>query len=130
MAFELETSFELAGDQPRAIEQLCEGLTRGDRGQVLLGVTGSGKTFTMAQVINRLQRPALVMVHNKTLAAQLFQEFRQLDSGSSRRFEGTGLGLALTRKIVEFQGGGISVESAPGEGSTFTVELPLPVGPE
>jgi excinuclease ABC subunit B len=77
LAFELETSFELAGDQPRAIEQLCEGLNRGDRGQVLLGVTGSGKTFTMAQVINRLQRPALVMVHNKTLAAQLFQEFRR-----------------------------------------------------
>ncbi|TAK18763.1 MAG: excinuclease ABC subunit UvrB [Acidobacteria bacterium] len=77
MAFELETDFELAGDQPRAIEQLCEGLTRGDRGQVLLGVTGSGKTFTMAQVIHRLQRPALVMVHNKTLAAQLFQEFRR-----------------------------------------------------
>jgi excinuclease ABC subunit B len=77
LAFELETSFELAGDQPRAIEQLCEGLNRGDRGQVLLGVTGSGKTFTMAHVINRLQRPALVMVHNKTLAAQLFQEFRR-----------------------------------------------------
>ena len=77
MAFELETTFELAGDQPRAIEQLCEGLNRGDRGQVLLGVTGSGKTFTMAQVIHRLQRPALVMVHNKTLAAQLFQEFRR-----------------------------------------------------
>jgi excinuclease ABC subunit B len=77
LAFDLETSFELRGDQPRAIEQLTEGLRRGDRGQVLLGVTGSGKTFTMAQVIARLQRPALVMVHNKTLAAQLFQEFRR-----------------------------------------------------
>ncbi|MEI6245288.1 MAG: excinuclease ABC subunit UvrB, partial [Acidobacteriota bacterium] len=60
-----------------AIDQLTEGLLRGDRAQVLLGVTGSGKTFTMAQVIQRLQRPALVMVHNKTLAAQLFQEFRR-----------------------------------------------------
>jgi excinuclease ABC subunit B len=76
-AFRLETDFELRGDQPRAIEQLTEGLQRGDKAQVLLGVTGSGKTFTMAQVIARLNRPALVMVHNKTLAAQLFQEFRR-----------------------------------------------------
>ncbi len=75
--FDLQTEFELRGDQPRAIDQLTEGLRRGDRAQVLLGVTGSGKTFTMAQVIQRLQRPALVMVHNKTLAAQLFQEFRR-----------------------------------------------------
>src|SRR5512147_148244 len=76
-AFRLETDFELRGDQPRAIEQLTEGLQRGDKAQVLLGVTGSGKTFTMAQVIARLNRPALVMVHNKTLAAQLYQEFRR-----------------------------------------------------
>ena len=77
MAFELVSDFELRGDQPRAIDQLTEGLRRGDEAQVLLGVTGSGKTFTMAHVIQRLQRPALVMVHNKTLAAQLFQEFRR-----------------------------------------------------
>jgi excinuclease ABC subunit B len=75
--FILESDFELRGDQPRAIEQLTEGLVRGDKSQVLLGVTGSGKTFTMAQVLARLNRPALVMVHNKTLAAQLFQEFRR-----------------------------------------------------
>ncbi|MEO7191337.1 MAG: excinuclease ABC subunit UvrB [Vicinamibacterales bacterium] len=75
--FQLESAFELAGDQPRAIEQLSEGLVRGDKAQVLLGVTGSGKTFTMAQVLSRVNRPALVMVHNKTLAAQLFQEFRR-----------------------------------------------------
>ena len=75
--FRLESDFELRGDQPRAIEQLTEGLRRGDKAQVLLGVTGSGKTFTMAQVIAQLNRPALVMVHNKTLAAQLFQEFRR-----------------------------------------------------
>ena len=74
----LETTFELAGDQPRAIDELVEGLQRGDKSQVLLGVTGSGKTFTMAQVLSRVNRPALVMVHNKTLAAQLFQEFRRL----------------------------------------------------
>ena len=75
--FQLETDFALRGDQPVAIDQLATGLTRGDRSQVLLGVTGSGKTFTMAQVLARVNRPALVVVHNKTLAAQLFQEFRR-----------------------------------------------------
>src|SRR6266487_6792321 len=75
--FNLVSDFELAGDQQRAIGELVEGLDRGDKHQVLLGVTGSGKTFTMAQTIARVNRPALVMVHNKTLAAQLFQEFRR-----------------------------------------------------
>jgi excinuclease ABC subunit B len=75
--FELESTFELRGDQPRAIPQLVEGLERGDPAQVLLGVTGSGKTFTMAQVVATVNRPTLVMVHNKTLAAQLYQEFRR-----------------------------------------------------
>ena len=75
--FKLVSDFELRGDQPRAVEELTEGLQRGDPHQVLLGVTGSGKTFTMAQVIARVNRPTLVMVHNKTLAAQLFLEFRR-----------------------------------------------------
>ena len=75
--FNLVSDFQLAGDQARAIPELVEGLERGDRSQVLLGVTGSGKTFTMAQTIARVNRPTLVMVHNKTLAAQLFQEFRR-----------------------------------------------------
>src|SRR6195256_4174079 len=75
--FKLVSDFELAGDQARAIGELTSGLERGDSHQVLLGVTGSGKTFTMAQTIARVNRPALVMVHNKTLAAQLFQEFRR-----------------------------------------------------
>ena len=75
--FHLETDFELRGDQPQAIDQLVAGRRRGDTSQVLLGVTGSGKTFTMAQVLTRVNRPALVMVHNKTLAAQLYQEFRR-----------------------------------------------------
>jgi excinuclease ABC subunit B len=75
--FQIQTDFELRGDQPAAISQLAEGLSRGDKAQVLLGVTGSGKTFTMAQVLSRVNRPALVMVHNKTLAAQLYQEFRR-----------------------------------------------------
>jgi excinuclease ABC subunit B len=75
--FKLVSDFELRGDQPRAVEELTAGLERGDPHQVLLGVTGSGKTFTMAQVIARVNRPTLVMVHNKTLAAQLYLEFRR-----------------------------------------------------
>jgi excinuclease ABC subunit B len=75
--FSLVSDFELRGDQTHAVPELVEGLERGDPFQVLLGVTGSGKTFSMAQVIARVNRPTLVMAHNKTLAAQLFQEFRR-----------------------------------------------------
>lgn len=75
--FNLVTDFEVRGDQLQAITELNDGLARGDAHQVLLGVTGSGKTFTMAQVIAAQNRPTLVMVHNKTLAAQLYQEFRR-----------------------------------------------------
>jgi excinuclease ABC subunit B len=75
--FKLVSDFELAGDQSRAISELTDALNRGDKAQVLLGVTGSGKTFTMAHTIARVNRPTLVMVHNKTLAAQLYQEFRR-----------------------------------------------------
>jgi excinuclease ABC subunit B len=81
--FTLVTDFELRGDQPQAIDELVAGLERGDRYQVLLGVTGSGKTFTMAQTIARVNRPTLVMVHNKTLAAQLYQEFRRFFPGNA-----------------------------------------------
>src|SRR3989337_2162836 len=75
--FNLVTDFTLLGDQARAIDELVEGLNRGDTSQVLLGVTGSGKTFTMAQGIARVNRPALVMAPNKTLPAQLYQEFKR-----------------------------------------------------
>jgi len=75
--FHLVTDFEVRGDQVRAIPELVSGLERGDPHQVLLGVTGSGKTFTMAQVISQVNRPTLVMAHNKTLAAQLYQEFKR-----------------------------------------------------
>ena len=74
--FELVSPFEPQGDQPQAIEELVSGVENGDRTQVLLGVTGSGKTFTMAQVIARTQRPALILAPNKTLAAQLYGEFK------------------------------------------------------
>jgi hypothetical protein len=75
--FTLVSDFDLRGDQVRAVPELVEGLNRGDAHQVLLGVTGSGKTFTMAQVLAQVNRPALVMAHNKTLAAQLYQEFKR-----------------------------------------------------
>ena len=84
--FRLDSSFELRGDQPRAIGQLVEGLERGDKAQVLLGVTGSGKTFTMAQVLASVNRPALVMVHNKTLAAQLYNEFKRFFPSNAVEF--------------------------------------------
>lgn len=75
--FKIESRFKPTGDQPDAIEQLVESINKGNRGQTLLGVTGSGKTFTMANIIERTQRPTLVLAHNKTLAAQLCSEFRE-----------------------------------------------------
>ena len=77
MEFKLTSEFKPTGDQPEAIKQLYEGVVRGDEAQVLLGVTGSGKTFTIANVINEIKRPTLVLSHNKTLAAQLYGEFKQ-----------------------------------------------------
>jgi len=76
MNFKLASDYEPRGDQPQAISQLLSGLAAGDRHQVLLGVTGSGKTFTMAKVIEEINRPTIVLAHNKTLAAQLFHEFK------------------------------------------------------
>jgi excinuclease ABC subunit B len=77
MQFDLQAPFKPMGDQPEAIEKLVEGVEKGYKDQVLLGATGTGKTFTMASVIQRLQKPALVMAHNKTLAAQLYAEFKE-----------------------------------------------------
>ncbi|MBM3431722.1 MAG: excinuclease ABC subunit UvrB [Bacteroidetes bacterium] len=77
MAFELHSPFAPAGDQPQAIQQLTEGILNGEKYQTLLGVTGSGKTFTIANVIQNIQRPTLVLTHNKTLVAQLYGEFKQ-----------------------------------------------------
>src|SRR3990170_897701 len=74
--FQLTSDFDRKGDQPAAIEELVNGLQRGDKHQVLLGVTGSGKTFTVASVLAKVNRPALILAHNKTLAAQLYQEFK------------------------------------------------------
>ena len=77
MKFRIESEFKPTGDQPNAIEQLVEGIDQNDKHQTLLGVTGSGKTFTVANVIERVQKPTLVLAHNKTLAAQLYSEFKQ-----------------------------------------------------
>ncbi|MBU0711927.1 DEAD/DEAH box helicase family protein, partial [bacterium] len=74
--FKLHTNFEPTGDQPQAIRELTEGVRRGDKAQTLLGITGSGKTFTMAHVIQNVQKPTLIISHNKTLAAQLYGEFK------------------------------------------------------
>mgnify|MGYP000377374428 CR=1 FL=1 len=77
MDFKLVSEYEPKGDQPLAIEQIIEGLENGEPAQTLLGVTGSGKTFTAANVIERVQKPTLVLAHNKTLAGQLYSEFKQ-----------------------------------------------------
>jgi len=84
--FKLISDFVPKGDQPEAIEKLVEGLSRQKRHQVLLGVTGSGKTFTIANVVERINRPTLVIVHNKTLAAQLYGEFKELFPENSVEF--------------------------------------------
>jgi len=81
--FELVSDFSMTGDQPQAVDKLVEGLNNGFKKQTLLGVTGSGKTFTMANVIERVQRPTLVICHNKTLAAQLCSEFREFFPGNA-----------------------------------------------
>ncbi len=83
MSFQLHTTFQAAGDQPQAIQQLTEALLAGEKYQTLLGVTGSGKTFTIANVIQNTQRPTLVLTHNKTLVAQLYGEFRHFFPGNA-----------------------------------------------
>ena len=77
MDFQLHSKFKPTGDQPEAIKQLFEGIVEGEKYQTLLGVTGSGKTFTVANVVEKINRPTLVLAHNKTLAAQLYSEFKQ-----------------------------------------------------
>lgn len=75
--FKLHSEYAPTGDQPQAIEQLVQGFREGNQMQTLLGVTGSGKTFTMANVIAQLNKPTLIIAHNKTLAAQLYSEFKE-----------------------------------------------------
>ena len=77
MEFKLHSEYAPTGDQPQAIEKLVEGFREGNQAQTLLGVTGSGKTFTMANIIQALNKPTLIIAHNKTLAAQLYGEFKE-----------------------------------------------------
>ena len=77
MNFQVQSDYKPKGDQPQAIEKLAQGIIDAEKYQTLLGVTGSGKTFTVANVIQEVQRPTLVLAHNKTLAAQLYSEFKQ-----------------------------------------------------
>ena len=76
--FKLHSKYKPTGDQPEAIKKLVDGVKRGDKGQTLLGVTGSGKTFTIANVIEQVNKPTIIMAHNKTLAGQLYSEFKEL----------------------------------------------------
>ncbi|MCJ7554611.1 MAG: DEAD/DEAH box helicase family protein, partial [Ignavibacteriaceae bacterium] len=84
--FELVSNYKPSGDQPEAIKQLVEGINRGDKSQTLLGVTGSGKTFTISNVIQQVNKPTLIISHNKTLAAQLYSEFKSFFPNNAVEF--------------------------------------------
>ena len=86
MDFKLSSQYSPTGDQPQAIEQLVNGIMAGDKAQTLLGVTGSGKTFTMANVIAKVGKPTLILSHNKTLAAQLYGEFKSFFPDNSVQY--------------------------------------------
>lgn len=86
MEFKLKSDYQATGDQPQAIDQLVDGIERGEAAQTLMGVTGSGKTFTMANVIERVQKPTLILSHNKTLAAQLYSEFKNFFPDNSVQY--------------------------------------------
>src|ERR1043165_8586367 len=86
MNFQVISEYQPKGDQPQAIEKLVQGIEAGEQFQTLLGVTGSGKTFTVANVIQEVQRPTLVLAHNKTLAAQLYSEFKQFFPNNSVQY--------------------------------------------
>ena len=100
MDFELVSPFEPTGDQPEAIKSLVKGIEQGEQFQTLLGVTGSGKTFTVANLVKELNRPTLVLSHNKTLAAQLYGEFKQFFPQQCRRVFCKLLRLLSTRSVL------------------------------
>jgi excinuclease ABC subunit B len=86
MKFQVVSEYQPTGDQPQAIDKLVKGIVSGEKYQTLLGVTGSGKTFTMANVIQEVEKPTLVLAHNKTLAAQLYSEFKQFFPNNSVQY--------------------------------------------
>jgi len=91
--FKIESKYNLAGDQPKAVDALIKGLEAGKRNQVLLGATGTGKTFTMANIIARTNRPAIIMAHNKTLAAQLYSEMKSFCIAGKARCSFSSIGF-------------------------------------
>ena len=97
--FELVSKYKPTGDQPQAIEYLSKGIKEGKKYQTLLGVTGSGKTFTMANIIQKVQKPTLVLAHNKTLAGQLYREFKEFFPRESCRVFCIILRLLSARKL-------------------------------
>lgn len=98
-AFKLHSEYKPTGDQPQAIEQLVKGFKEGNQCQTLLGVTGSGKTFTMANVIQQLNKPTLVIAHNKTLAAQLYGEFKEFFPENAVEYFVSYYGKAIKRVL-------------------------------
>ena len=102
MQFKLVSDFKPKGSQPEAIKQLCKGLDKPKSTQTLLGVTGSGKTFTVAHVIEQLQKPTLVVAHNKTLAAQLYHEFKEFFPENRVEFFEDQL-VALQKRVEELE---------------------------
>jgi len=98
--FKLVSQYQPKGDQPQAIEALTQGFSKGLKAQTLLGVTGSGKTFTMASVIEKVQRPTLVIAHNKTLAAQLCGEFRAFFPDSTVEYLSATMIIISRRRIL------------------------------
>ena len=91
--FVLKSEYQPTGDQPQAIEALVKGFQEGNQCQTLLGVTGSGKTFTMANVIEQLNKPTLIIAHNKTLAAQLYDEFKEFFPNNAMEYFVTWIGI-------------------------------------
>ena len=101
--FKLVSTYKPTGDQPEAIAKLVEGIKRGDKEQTLLGVTGSGKTFTMANIISQVQKPTLVLAHNKTLAAQLCSEFREFFPTSAVEYFVSATMIIISQKLISLR---------------------------
>ena len=113
MSFQLAVTYSPKGDQKTAIAELARGLTDGEKHQVLLGVTGSGKTFTMAKLIEKIGRPALVLAHNKTLAAQLYHEFKNLLSRATRSSISSAITITISRKPTSRRAASTSRKKPP-----------------
>ena len=104
MEFKLHAPYKPTGDQPRAIEKLVQGFEEGNQFETLVGVTGSGKTFTMANIIQHVQKPTLIISHNKTLAAQLYSEMKEFFPENAVEYLLSARGLCATERYLYSQG--------------------------